>query len=148
MALAWPGAFPAGLAPLVLLAVCVSGPRRTGPVVLRPDALAYQSSSTIQITITNQSSRAVCFADHQTNCSVLRLERRAAHAWELVAPCQRLIATRLHTLPAGQSSEVLLTAPEQWPQGVYRVRLDYALLAPQGAAAPRNTSVSRTFRID
>jgi sarcosine oxidase gamma subunit len=79
---------------------------------------------------------------------VLRLERQAAHAWELVAACQRMLATRVHTLPAGQSRDVLLTAPGQWPQGVYRARLDYTLPATEGSAAAQKTSVSCTFRID
>lgn len=139
--------FPAGLMTLLLLAGCAGpgrgGARLTGSVTLLPGALTYRAVDTIQVAIANQSAEAISFSDHQTNCTVLQLERRVANSWEMVEACKRMIATRLHTLQAGQRLDVALLAPGQWPGGVYRARLDYLV----GAQGSRATVVSREFRI-
>lgn len=139
--------FPAGLVTLLILAGC-SGPGRgvarpADSVTLLPGALTYQTADTIQVTIANQGTIAISFPDHHTNCTVLQLERRVANSWELVAACTRMIATRLYTLQAGQSMDVTLQAPGQWPGGVYQARLDYQV----GAQGSRATVVSREFQI-
>jgi hypothetical protein len=128
---------PAALVALVCMAGCGTG---------SGGASFYQATGTIQVTITNQSTQTISFADHRTNCTVIQLERQVANSWEAVAPCQRMIATRLHTLHAGQAMEVTLTAPDHWPGGLYRARLDY-LLGAEGGAGAQKAVVSREFRI-
>jgi hypothetical protein len=119
---------------------------RTRPVVLLPGASVYQTTDTIQVTIANQSPQTVFFADHQTNCTVIQLQRRVANSWEAVAPCQRLVATHLHTLPAGQAMDITLTAPGQWSPGLYRAKLDYQVEAERGTGVQKAV-VSREFHI-
>lgn len=144
-------ALPASLAAFVLLAQASMGSDATHPaehpVRLLPGALTYQTTSSIQVTITNQSTQTISFTDHRTNCTVLQLERRVARSWKPIAPCERMIATRLHTLEAGQKMEVALTAPGRWPEGIYRARLDY-LIGSAGDSGTEKTIVSREFRIN
>src|SRR5713226_7442372 len=49
----------------------------TGPVTLRVGATSYHSSDTISVTLSNQSTRAIYFPDHLTNCTVILLQRQA-----------------------------------------------------------------------
>jgi hypothetical protein len=99
----------------------------TSSVALQLGASSYQSSSRISVTIKNQSQQMISFADHRTSCTVLLLERQVTTSWESVAPCKLMIATRIHTLNAGESLLVELAAPSQWPTGTYRARLDYGV---------------------
>lgn len=139
---------PAGLLALAVLVGSGASSRHGGshspmrPVALQVGASLCQTSDSIQVTITNQSAQTISFADHQTHCTVIQLQRRVANSWEGVDPCQRMIATRLHTLPAGQRMDVTLMAADQWPAGRYRAKLDY-----QGGSGVQKTVVSREFRI-
>lgn len=108
----------------------------TPAITLQVGAASYQKTDTILVTIKNQSQQTISFTDHQTNCTVIRLEHYGASSWEQAAPCKLLIATRLHALQAGQSLDVKLMAPGQWPSGRYRARLDYAVGSTMGSAAP------------
>ena len=45
----------------------------TGPVTLRVGATTYHTSDTISVTLSNQSTRAIYFPDHLTNCTVILL---------------------------------------------------------------------------
>lgn len=152
--------FPLGVVILLFLAGCGSNmgsggtpppigsatPPSIVPVILQVGAASYQAGSTISVTIKNQSTQAISFADHQTNCSVLQLERHAGTSWEQVAPCKLMIATRLHTLKAGEVLNVTLTAPGQWPKGTYRARLDFWFGSGTGSGAPTTVS-SSGFRV-
>jgi len=145
---AWPSFVPAGLLALVVVGGCgaSSGSGGSRSVILQPGASLYQTTAPIEVTITNQSAQTITFADHQTNCTVIQLQRRVANSWETVAPCQRMIATRLHTLQASQAMKITLTASDQWPAGLYRAKLDY-LVAGEADPGVQKTVVSREFRI-
>ncbi len=97
----------------------------TSSVNLQVGATHYQADGTILVTIKNQSNETITFADHQTNCSVLLLERQIAGTWKPVSPCLLKTSTRLHSLAAGKTLEIKLTASQQWPTGYYQARLDY-----------------------
>ena len=104
----------------------------TSSVTLQVGATSYGSGSTISVTIKSQSQQTISFVDHQTNCTVIQLERRGANSWEPVAPCMLKIMTRIHKLNVGESLEVKLAAPGQWPTGLYRARLDYGVRSETG----------------
>ena len=115
-------------------------------VTLQVGAASYQAGSLISVTIKNQSTQAIYFADHRTNCTVLLLERQVASSWEPVALCKLMIMTRLHSLKAGEVLEVKLTTSNQWATGIYRARLDYSFKSDSGVGA--STIVySSSFRL-
>jgi hypothetical protein len=97
----------------------------TGSVTLQVGATRYQVGSEVSVTIKNLSQQTISFADHQTNCTVLLLERQVFDSWEPVAPCKSMVMTRLHSLKAGASLEVKFTTSGQWPTGRYRATLGY-----------------------
>lgn len=137
---------PVGIMVLFLLAGCGNNagggtgttPTQppTTPVTLQVGSARYQPGSTISVTIKNQSNQTVYFSDHKTNCTVLLLERQTANTWTPVAPCRLMIATRIHSLQAGDTLEVKLPTTSQWPTGSYHARLDYSDKAAIGNAAP------------
>lgn len=106
----------------------------TSSVTLQVGAASYPLGSTISVKIKNQSTQAIYFADHRTNCTVLLLERQVANSWEPVAPCKLMIMTRLHSLKTSDALEVKLTTTSQWATGLYRARLDYSFKSDTGGA--------------
>ena len=97
----------------------------TGAVILQVGAASYPPGSVVHVTIKNQSNQAINFADHQTNCTVLTVQRQVGDSWQKMAPCRLEILTRLHTLNAGASMDVSINTAGPWPAGVYRARLDF-----------------------
>ncbi|HLX59405.1 MAG TPA: hypothetical protein VKR83_20495 [Ktedonobacteraceae bacterium] len=104
----------------------------TGPVTLHVDAQSYRSNDTITVTLNNQSNQTIYFPDHLTNCSVILLLRlpvqplNSDSGQAVINPCRTEIATRIHSLPAGQNLVVKLIAPATgWPSGLYRAALSY-----------------------
>ena len=55
------------------------GSAPSGPVSLLPDAKAYQTTDTISILLSNQSSRTIAFADHLTYCTIMALQCHVIH---------------------------------------------------------------------
>ena len=126
-----------------------TGPPATSPTSsmrLQVGAKRYQPGSTINVTIKNQNQQTISFVDHQTNCTVLLLERLVATSWKPVALCKLMIATRMHTLSAGEILEVKLIAPGQWPIGRYRARFEYRVGSTMGNGVTTIVS-SNTFRV-
>ncbi len=97
----------------------------TAAVILQVGAASYPAGSTVHVTIKNQSNQTINFADHQTNCTVLTVQRQVGDSWQAMAPCRQMIVTRLHALSAGASMDVSITTTGPWSAGVYRARLDY-----------------------
>ncbi|MBA2395066.1 MAG: hypothetical protein H0V70_20240 [Ktedonobacteraceae bacterium] len=106
----------------------------------------YHPGNTMHLTIKNQSTTTISFADHQTNCTVLLLERRVANSWEPVAPCQLKIMTHLSSLPAGAFFPVVLSPSDHWLTGQYRATLEYSVQSDVGVESPTVVS-SNTFSV-
>ncbi len=114
-----------------------AGAVRTGPVTLHSNAKVYGIKDTIFVTLSNQSNQTIYFPDHLTNCTVILLQRLKVQplAGESVQaginpfginPCRLAIATRIHSLGAGQRLVVRLVAPfDGWPPGLYHATLTY-----------------------
>lgn len=118
----------------------------TYPVTLQVDMTSYHPGDTIRVTLKNQSGQTIYYADHRTNCTVLLVERQVASSWEPVALCKLMIATRIHSLKAGDSSAVTLVSTQQWPSGTYQARLDYSNRADTGSST-LTTVYSTHFRL-
>jgi ABC-type transport system substrate-binding protein len=100
----------------------------TGQITLYVGASSYHTSDTIEVTLRNAGDTTIYFLDHLTNCTVIQLQQQVNGKWETVHRCLPLIATRWHTLDAGQSLVVKLApgaSNQQWPAGFYRATLSY-----------------------
>jgi len=119
----------------------------TPAVMLLVGAASYPLGSTISVTITNRGGQTISFSDHQTNCTVLRVERQVGNAWQMVAPCRSMIKTRLLFLAGGGAMPVQLSTSPPWVAGLYRARLDYSL-GLEAAPGPLQIVYSSQFRVN
>ena len=124
---------------------------RTGPVTLYVGAQFYRTGDTISVTLSNQSNQTIYFPDHLTNCTVILLQRQkvqsvvAANGQAIIDACRLAIATRMHSLGAGQRLVVRLAAPlDGWPPGFYRATLSYRMSLNGG---PSTTIRSAVFTV-
>jgi hypothetical protein len=111
----------------------------------------YGPCDTIYVWAGNGLGQSIYTADHQSDCTIVTLQRQMAGGWQPVAQCQLAIATRTVEIPPVQSDFVQFlpgTAGGQssaWPVGTYRVAFSYYLGA---TATTMNTVVySPTFII-
>ncbi len=100
----------------------------TGPVTLRVGATSYHTTDTISVTLSNQSTQAIYFPDHLTNCTVIQLQHQVNEHWENVNACLLMTPTRLHKLDAGKRLTVALvsSAARPWVAGLSRATLRYS----------------------
>jgi hypothetical protein len=119
----------------------------TGPVTLSVGATSYHTTDTISVTLSNQSTQAIYFPDHLTNCTVIQLQRQVHGNWENVHACLLLTATRLHQLDAGKSLTVALvsSASRRWAVGLYHATLRYS--TSQTFGGPTTTISSAGFQV-
>jgi hypothetical protein len=124
---------------------------RAGPVTLYTDAQYYRKSDTISVTLSNQSNQTIYFPDHLTNCTVVLLQRLKAqplagdNVQVIFDPCRLEIATRIHSLGAGQRLVVRLVAsPTGWAPGLYHATLSYRTSLDAG---PSTTISSAAFTV-
>jgi hypothetical protein len=106
----------------------------TGVVSLRVGAMSYYPTETISVTLSNQSTQAIYFPDHLTNCTVIQLQRQVHGTWKDVNACLLLTPTRLHRLDASKSLTVALVsrAARPWAVGLYHATLRYNTAQPFG----------------
>ena len=97
-----------------------------GPITMTVDAPSYQPSETITVTLSNQGSETITFADHHTNCTVFLLQQRVNESWKSIENCYLGRKSIWFTLDAGKQLVVKLAPPEEnWSSGLYHVTLDY-----------------------
>jgi hypothetical protein len=98
----------------------------TGPVTLRVGATTYHTTDTISFTLSNQSTRAIYFPDHLTNCTVILLQHQVNGGWQNINVCKLMTPTGLHKLESGKSLTVDLTSSSSaWAVGLFRAMLRY-----------------------
>lgn len=107
----------------------------SGGVTVQLSASGYHAHGTIVVTITNGTSQTIAFPDHQSNCTIVLLQRQSATGWQPVSICREMILTRILTLGAGKSQSVSLHASDSgWQTGTYRVTFGYGAGANANAA--------------
>src|SRR5690242_8161219 len=89
----------------------------SGAVTVSVGDASYAAKGTIQVTITNGSAGPIYFADHNTSCTVIELQRQAGGNWSTVNPCKLATATREHSLDAGKTLNVSLPPGTAWTAG-------------------------------
>jgi hypothetical protein len=119
----------------------------TGAVSLSVDAMSYHPTETISITLSNQSTQAISFPDHLTNCTVIQLQSQVHGNWENVHACLLMTPTRLHRLDAGKRLTVALvsSAARPWAVGLYHATLRYS--TTQTFGGPTTTIDSAGFQV-
>lgn len=126
-------------------------PMRTGTVTVQVEKSFYLATETITVTIDNRSFSTISFPDHLTNCTVILLHRQKVQPEASdqgiidINPCKMMIATRMHSLAAGQQLVVHLVPPKGgWLTGRFLAMLSYRSVA---ATAPPTTISSPAFVI-
>ena len=118
-----------------------------GPVTLSVGAASYHTTDTISVTLSNQSTQAIYFLDHLTNCTAIQLQRQVNEHWENVHACLLMTPTRLHKLDAGKRLTVALvaSAARPWAVGLYHATLRYS--TSQTFGGPTTTIDSAGFQV-
>ena len=114
----------------------------------------------VSVTVANDLPLAIVVEDHQSECTVVTLERQEGGGWLAVAPCQLETPTRLLPIPSGAAQTVTLRPeggpqPRVWQAGTYRFALHYSAGTETGAEgqtsraalAPAGIVYSQTFTI-
>ena len=95
-------------------------------VKLTLDGASYQVGDPISVTLSNQSTQAIDFPDHLTECSVIQLQCQENGNWNEVNSCFKGIPTRTITLEAGRDLTVKLVSSSA-SAGLYRAALTYRI---------------------
>jgi hypothetical protein len=130
-----------------------------GAVTLHLGQTYARLTDAVSVTVTNDLPQAIVVEDHQSECTVVTLQRQEGGGWQAVAPCQLETPTRLVSIPSGAAQTVTLrpeggTQPQVWQAGTYRFAFNYSA-AETGAEgqtspadfAPAAVVYSQTFTI-
>ncbi|MFI5273488.1 MAG: hypothetical protein ACHQ4H_10700 [Ktedonobacterales bacterium] len=101
-----------------------------GQVTIVADNSHYTTSGTAILTISNGLIQTIWSADHQTNCTVLTLERQSGASWQPVGPCLSMRVTRMLPFVSNSQTQVKFAGIQgvttSWPAGTYRARFTYS----------------------
>jgi hypothetical protein len=127
-----------------------------GAVALRLGQMHAGVTDAVSVTVANDLPTAILVEDHQSECTVVTLERQEGGGWLAVAPCQLETPTRLLPIPSGTAQTVTLRPeggpqPRLWQAGTYRFALHYSAgeegQTNPAALAPAGIVYSQTFTI-
>jgi hypothetical protein len=124
-------------------------------VTLRQGQTHAGVTDTLTVTVVNGLPAAIQVEDHQSDCTIVTLERQEGSGWRAVATCQLETPTRLLSIPPGATQIVTLKPaggpqPGTWQAGTYRFALRYSAAEGQAspaAFAPTGIVYSATFTI-
>jgi hypothetical protein len=116
-----------------------------GSVTIATNAHQYTAGATLTVTINNNGNQSIYAADHQSNCTVVQIQRMTGSTWSEVHKCAVLTATVMHEFGAHQSATVrLVGSPEAWPKGTYRAVFSHGATRD---SAPAETAYSAAFQV-
>src|SRR5258706_3159265 len=127
-----------------------------GGVTLRLGQQHAAVTDAVSVTVANDLPIAILVEDHQSECTVVTLERQEGGGWLAVAPCQLETPTRLLAIPSGTAQTLTLRPeggpqPRLWQAGTYRFTLRYSAgeegQTNPAALAPAGIVYSQTFTI-
>jgi len=109
----------------------MSGTISAGNVSLTASATQFARGDTMMITVSNGLSTTLMVADHQSLCSIFKLEFSSADGtWQTVAPCRLMTPTRLIEIPPNsQLQQQLVLNNASIVAGTYRVQLSTATVS-------------------
>jgi hypothetical protein len=108
----------------------------------------------VSVTVVNGLQTAILVEDHQSECSLVTLERQVDSGWLVVAPCQLETPTLLQSIHSGAMETLTLRPaggpqPRVWQAGTYQFALSYSA-SEEGmgtALSPAAVVRSQTFTI-
>jgi hypothetical protein len=127
-----------------------------GAVTLRLGQAHAGVTDTVSVTVVNSLPPPILVEDHQSECTVVTLERQVDGGWLMVAPCQLETPTLLQSIRSGATQTVTLRPaggpqPRVWQAGMYRFALSYSAgeegQTSLAALAPAAIVFSQTFTI-
>jgi hypothetical protein len=128
----------------------------SGAVTLRLGQAHAGVTDTVSVTVVNGLPPPILVEDHQSECTVVTLERQGDGGWLVVAPCQLETPTLLQSIRSGATQTVTLRPagglqPRMWQAGTYRFALSYSAgedgQRSLAALAPAAIVYSQTFTI-
>jgi len=116
----------------------VIGPPSVDRVSVTTDKSEYELSETILSKIANGNDQTIVTADHQSNCTILTLEKKEENGWVAVAPCPLLSPVLL--VKIGPRMDVLVKFPpgsfnNRFEPGTYRLRFFWQFIGDNGLPA-------------
>lgn len=102
----------------------------SGQVTVAPSKQQYGSSETVVVTIANGLPAGILAPDHQSDCTVVTIERLTNQAWQPQNMCQLKSPTRLVSLSSGSALAQQVRPPTSgvtpgWSPGTYRIAFAY-----------------------
>lgn len=129
-----PGGYIVLAAGLLLFAACgaTANGGASGQVIVAANQQQYGAHDRVTVTVTNGLASAILAADHQSNCTIVTIERQDGQTWQPQNPCLLKTATRLVTLAPGSATTLTLDAPAGsgvagWSPGAYRLTFTYRM---------------------
>ena len=119
--------------------VTISPPGISGSsqVTVQTSASLYHPGDTIVVTVSNHTAQSIFFPNHQTNCTVVLLQRQVGSSWEPIAACKLMIVTIIQSLNGEKSLLVPLKAGHpSWAVGTYRIAFHYMTKTASGIGTP------------
>ncbi len=93
-------------------------------ITVQSDRLSYSPEDIIKVTLSNQSKDFIYFTDHQSNCTVVTIQRLIGKDWQAENQCALMTQTITFSLEGNKSTILELTAlPTGWVKGMYRAAM-------------------------
>lgn len=102
----------------------------SGRVTVTTSKQQYGPDETVEAVIANGLATRILAMDHQSDCTVVAVERRDGHTWRVENPCRLMRPTRLIPLAPGSAITQPIRPPggpgaSGWPPGAYRIAFAY-----------------------
>jgi len=116
----------------------IVAPPSSDRVSVTTERTEYDVSETIVAKVANGNDQTIVTTDHQSNCTILTMEKQEANDWVAVAPCPLL--SPVLPVKIGPHMEVLVKfLPEsfnnQFEPGTYRLRFLWHFIGDNGQPA-------------
>ncbi|HEV7127155.1 MAG TPA: hypothetical protein VGN32_06915 [Ktedonobacterales bacterium] len=131
-----------------------ASPARPTPdaVTVTLDGSQYTSGAVVVATILNGLPTTIVATDHQSECTMVQVQRNVNGGWVVMNRCLEMTLTRMIPLAAGSATVVRLapraeqSTAASWPAGAYRIAFSY-FTGTVGEPGAGTTVYSATFTV-
>src|SRR5262249_39695853 len=113
----------------------IIAPPSADRVSVTTERSSYDVSETIVAKITNGNDQSIVTWDHQTNCTIVTLQKQEANGWSNVAPCPILSPTLLVKIGPRMELQVKLppwNSNARYEPGTYRLEFVWFFIGGDG----------------
>jgi hypothetical protein len=117
------------------------------------DKTQYGLADTLKVTISSRVATPITTSDHQSACTIVKVQMQRADSWVEVGKCLQGTPTRRITLDANSTTTVVigpaatnLATNAHWHAGTYRIVFTY-ILGKDEITGPSTTIYSAPFTI-